>query len=94
MNRALRRYQQRVARVRTMRMLWCYFRRYHEWENPWRARNHLGAYFMRDPNWHTHQFDIEPARAQAQRLLKQVLSGEDPDSLNWPDYHKPHRYYW
>jgi len=35
-----------------------------------------------------------PARARVRHLESQVIHGEDPDDMVWPDGRKPHIYYW
>lgn len=95
MNRALRRYRNRVARVRLVRTLWEY------WgldslamRRPWQAINRMGSYLHREPGWHTHLNCIQPARAQSNALLHLLERGSDPERMEWPDYRKPHEYYW
>lgn len=39
-------------------------------------------------------FHTRPARARTRLLEQRILRGEDPDDLVWPDYRKPHIYYW
>jgi len=93
--KALRRWQQRVAAVRLRRFLWNNFTSDHVRLKPWRARNQLGAYLMRDPGPWLHQFVTRPARARSNQLLRAIERGRDPDGISgWPDYRKPHVYFW
>jgi hypothetical protein len=48
-----------------------------------------GAY----PHWWDRLHHTRPARRLATRLIKKALAfGEVAD--RWPDYRKPHKYYW
>jgi len=94
-NKALRRWQQHVARVRLRRFLWNNFTSDFVWRKPWRAENRLGQYLMRDPGRWLHQYVTRPARARSNGLLHQVERGLDPDQIaDWPDYRRPHVYFW
>jgi hypothetical protein len=93
--KALRRWQQRVARVRARRFLWESFTSDHVRLKPWRALNQMGAYLMRDPGSWKHARSIVPSRIDSNRLLHLIEQGLDPDVVRrWPDYHKPYSYYW
>lgn len=93
--RAVRRWQQHVARVRAQRFLWNNFTSDHVRRKPWRALNQIGAYLHRDPGSWLHIYVTRPARARSNRLLHQIERGFDPECLpGWPDYRKPHVYFW
>ncbi len=91
MNRALRRHQQRVARVRLVRTLWEFWGSdSHAMRKPWRAINRMGRYLMNDPAWHHHLHVIEPARIRSNALLHELQQGADPQMILWPDYRRAH----
>lgn len=79
MNRALRRYRDRVARVRAVRTLYV-FRgpRSYAMSRPWRAINRMGAYLYSEPGWHTHLYVIVPARRASSALLHELERVCDP----------------
>jgi hypothetical protein len=92
--RSVRRYQQRVARARRVRILL----RHGVWTSSrgrqpkiWRPLSRL---VMSEPGWWVHERVIQPARAKNRRLEWEVKRGHDPDSLIWPDCKRPHDYYW
>jgi hypothetical protein len=37
---------------------------------------------------------IVPARIDSRRLEHAIECGRDPDSVLWPDCHRPYPYYW
>ena len=94
MKRSVRRHQQRVARVRRVRILlrlwaWTLFS---YWQPKiWQA---LCRLVMNEPGWWVHERVILPARTKTHRLEREVQRGRDPDSLVWPDCKRPHDYYW
>lgn len=45
------------------------------------------------PHWWDRLHHTRPARAATRARLQQVLRGWSDDG-NWPDYRKPHIYYW
>jgi len=90
MSRSIRRHQIAVAKLRKLHILLQhmsleYVRR------PWRQ---TGRMVMNEPGYWTHEMTIQPARVRSQQLAQLVLRGADPDSFLWPDYKKPHVYYW
>jgi len=93
MNRSVRRYQQRVAKARRVRILishgaWASS----HWEPKiWRQ---LRRMVLNEPGWWVHQRIVVPARTETRRLEHQVKQGHEPDSVLWPDFKKPHVYYW
>jgi hypothetical protein len=101
MKRALRRYHQRVARARWVRIL----RTHGAWREPcpvfenewnwepkvWRPARKL---VMNEPGYWTHEMIIQPSRVRTNQLLQKVYQGVDAEGVVWPDYHKPHVYYW
>lgn len=97
MKRSLRRYQQRVAKVRRVRMFYNYFRFYGRiriLEQPWQAINRPGEWLMNNPGWWNHEMTVVPSRIHANRLLHRVKQGQDSDGMVWPDYRRPHIYFW
>jgi hypothetical protein len=94
MERSVRRYQQRVANARRVRILlrhgaWIQSRC---WElKIWRP---LCRLVMNEPGWWVHDHVIVPARVVTRRLEHEVERGRDPDLLLWPDCKRPHDYYW
>lgn len=92
--KSLRRWQQHVARVRARRFLWDTFTSDYVHAKPWRALNQIGAYLMRDPGYWLHEFVTRPARARSNHLLHDIERGIDPEGIVWPDYRRPHIYFW
>jgi hypothetical protein len=93
MNRALRRHQQRVAKFRRVRILigHGFFR----WQSPrqrqWQSLDRL---VMNEPGWWTHEWVIVPARIRSHQLEREIERGLDAERFLWPDYKRPHIYYW
>jgi len=94
MKRSVRRYQQRVAKARRVRIL----RRHGAWtrSSDWQPKiwQPLCRLVMNEPGWWVYERVIQPARIGTHRLEGEVKRGRDPDSLIWPDYSRPHDYYW
>lgn len=105
--RALRRHQQRVARLRHVRIVW----RTSPWEwngtpfhvvpepgwawpaRPWRQVSRCTM--NGEPKHWQYDFNIRPSRTRQSYLLRQLMRALDPEVIvNWPDYRKPHIYYW
>jgi len=89
MKRSIRRHQQQSAKLRRLRIVVSHCRFLPD--KPWKRTD---LFLMREPGWHTHEFVVRPARIHSNRELRFVELGRDPDSINWPDYRKPHVYYW
>jgi hypothetical protein len=89
MKRSIRRHQQQTAKLRRLHIFSVH------WgdipDKPWK-RSYIA--FLTEPGWHTHEFVVRPARVRSNRALRLVLLGRDPDDPYWPDYRKPHIYYW
>lgn len=107
--RALRRHQQHVARLRHVRIVWrsssWYWadRPFHVIEEPgwpwvWHRKpwQQVSRCTMSgEPKHWQYDFNIRPSRTRQSHLLRQVLMAVDPEVIvNWPDYRKPHIYYW
>jgi hypothetical protein len=98
MKRALRRHWQRVARARYVRILKAHGAWRTLWEDEWlwapkvwRAPRKL---MMNEPGFWTHETIIRPSRIRSNQLLQKVYQGLDVEGMVWPDYRKPHLYYW
>jgi hypothetical protein len=93
MNRALRRHQQRMARFRRVRILigHGFFRWRSGRQQKWKELSRL---VMNEPGWWTHEMVIAPSRIESHRLERQIERGLEPDLFLWPDYRRPHIYYW
>ena len=101
MKRALRRHQKQVAKARCIRILKMHgvwkthescFRGEWIWKlKPWRAISRL---VMSEPGWWCHERMVVPARIRSKRIEHVIKRGMDPDACDWPDYKKPHDYYW
>jgi hypothetical protein len=106
MNRALRRHQKKVARLRRVRIL-------RDAHGAWKPRSFMSPYSaetawgwepkvwrymcrlaMREPGWWTHERMIQPARIESHRMERHLERGLEPDLFIWPDYRKPKHYYW
>lgn len=103
MKRSIRRHQQRVAKLRRVRILRAHgaFRGYcgfgyvfPQWSGPDKPWATIGRQVMNDPGWWRHERSVVPARIATHRLEHLVNSGRDPDSLNWPNFRRPYAYYW
>jgi hypothetical protein len=112
--RALRRHQQRVARIRHIRIVW----QSHQWtwdgspfnsqpegphprrlwytparRRPWQQVSRCTM--NGEPKAWQYDFNIRPSRVRQNQLLRGIERGIDPDLVRrWPDYRKPHVYYW
>jgi len=109
--RALRRWQQHLARVRKTRVLLanrCYFtcrhigrvadgRYYYFWYYAENDRLHQPLKkLVMSPHraeWN-RTMHIRPARIASNQLERLIKMGRDPDTLHFPNYRKPHIYYW
>ena len=89
MKRSIRRHQQRVAKLRRMRILrvHCGFGALKPW-------GQLSRSVMNEPGWWRHERTIVPARIDTHRLEHAIVRGRDPDVVIWPDCQRPHPYYW
>lgn len=100
MKRALRRHQQRVAKLKLTWIASSHrWRRYDgepslAWELHWQSRNQIGRWVMNEPKCWRKEMHIRPSRSRANHRLKLVLNGREAESFLWPDYKKPHIYYW
>lgn len=112
MNRALRRHQQAVARLRHIHIIWL--------SHPWHWRGDRPYQVCEDPErpwaWYPRRkpwqqvsrctmrgepkawqkwTNLQPSRARQNHLLRGIRRGIDPETVpGWPDYRKPHQYYW
>jgi len=98
MARAYRRYKERVKRIRRINILsdahyWRYRYEFYDGKSMrlWRGYHKL---CMNTPNWWNHQYSIEPSRSKQNHQLKKVVLGYDSEGMVWPNYRKPHIYYW
>jgi hypothetical protein len=46
------------------------------------------------PKWWDVEYHTRPARIRSNGLLHLIERGVDSDVLHFPDYRKPHIYYW
>lgn len=101
--RAVRRWQQRVAKFRRIRQL--------KDRGAWVPRHgFVGALYYWQPKLWTPPGDLlmsesghkhwrkammtQPARAKEQHALRMVVLGRDADRMYWPDHKRPFIYYW
>jgi hypothetical protein len=72
------------------RLWWfsCDYRR-----KPWKQ---VSRYTMNgEPKHWQYDFNIRPSRTRQSQLVRLIERGLDPDVIGrWPDYRKPHIYYW
>lgn len=98
MKRALRRHRQRVAQARRVRILKTHGAWRKLWRDEWlwapKVWRQPCRLCMNEPNWWTHEMIIQPARVRSSQLLQRVSRGLDAEALAWPDYRRPHLYYW
>jgi len=112
MNRALRRYHARRAKLRKWHRIWRrsfikdadFENKVYVWKWPtyaaaggnsplhWWQRNH--SVFWPVPKCWDVEMHIRPARSRSNRLLHLIELGRDEESLHFPNYRKPHIYYW
>ncbi len=63
-----------------------------EIEKPWRIDI---VNYAKSPGWWRRLMITRPGRKEANALLRLVSRGMDADVVRrWPDYRKPHIYYW
>jgi len=100
MKRSIRRYHTRRVRVRLLRLHyevypgcltdWC--------GNPYPVHKILKdnpCWLAGEPKCWQKAYNLQPSRIRQNRLLRAIVRGIDPDSVRrWPDYRKPHVYYW
>lgn len=108
--RALRRHQQWVAKLRHVRIVWQSYpwpwqdtplnsviEAWH-WRPDYRRRpwQQISRYTMNgEPKAWQYDFNIRPSRTRQNQLLRKVARCvEFSDAAQWPDYRKPHIYYW
>ena len=54
-----------------------------------------GGQIMNDPAWWNHLYDIVPARRRTKALLDKIKKVPGVvDEIVFPDYKRPHIYYW
>jgi hypothetical protein len=102
MDRSLRRHHARRIKVRHARRLW-------DIEGDWIWRYQLEGWNQtRNKIWwpwfkltmrgYPKQWDVDfhirPARIRSNQLLHLIERGVPDDLLHFPDYRKPHIYYW
>jgi hypothetical protein len=55
----------------------------------------LGGQLMNDPNWWNHLYDIVPARRRTKALLDKIKKVPGvAEEIIFPDFKRPHIYYW
>lgn len=54
----------------------------------------IGDWMMKNPGWWNHEMTIVPSRIRANRLLQRVKHRQDSEGMIWPDYQRPHIYFW
>lgn len=100
MKRALRRYRARVEKARRVRILTTHgaWKRVRAWDDDWNwapdTWKEVGRHCMVEPGWWIHENVIQPSRIRSNQQLQLTLLGQDPEGTVWPDYRKPHLYYW
>ncbi|MBS0416692.1 MAG: hypothetical protein JSR66_03190 [Proteobacteria bacterium] len=103
MQRSIRRHQQRVAKLRRIRILrargafdgYCglgYITP--RWEGPDKPWAQMCRLVMNEPGWWRHLVAIVPARIDSHRLEHAIVRGRDADTVVWPDGRRPYPYYW
>lgn len=107
--RALRRHQQRVAKLRHARIVWrsCPWywdgTLFHTIPEPgWRWVWHRKPWqqvcrctMNGEPKHWQKVFNLQPSRIRQNQILRDMERGIDPDTVRrWPDYRRPHIYYW
>lgn len=107
--RALRRHQQWVAKLRHVRIIWAshewhwvrtplnsvpepfWWRNYRR--KPWQQVSRCTM--NGEPKSWQYDFNIRPSRTRQSHLLRKVKRCADfAEIAQWPDYRKPHIYYW
>jgi hypothetical protein len=92
MNRSTRRFHFRRVRTRLLRLHYvvsgtcCPARD---------ALKHSPFWISNEPKWWQRLHNLRPSRRQQKQMLHAIGRGLDPDAVGrWPDYRKPHIYYW
>jgi hypothetical protein len=106
MNRSKRFYQKKLVKVKQIRRIYedmsayersgsRYGRRYPgtRMDYFWMRWSLPFSYNSCPKSWNKH-YHIRPARVRSNQYEHLVEMGRDPDSLQWPNYRKPHIYYW
>lgn len=63
------------------------------WTRPWQQVSRCTM--NGEPKEWQYEFNLRPSRSRQNRLVREIERGMDPDVLGcWPDYRKPHIYYW
>jgi hypothetical protein len=107
--RALRRHQQWAAKLRHVRIIWRSDPWYWDgtpfavvpepgcawvWHRkPWQQVSRCTT--NGEPTHWQYDFNIRPSRTRQSQLLRKVLRCADfAEIAQWPDYRRPHIYYW
>ena len=91
MSRSFNRHTAVLARVRKHRILTFHWWRYFP-DKPWQDYRRL---CMNEPGWWTREFVTRPARVRSRHLCRLIELGTmNPEGIIWPDYRRPHVYYW
>lgn len=100
MKRSIRRYH--TLRVRT-RLLRLHYEVYPgclvDWDDSplplYKIVKRAPCWLGCEPRWWQKAHNLQPSRIRQNRLLHVVVRGSNPDAIpRWPDYRKPHNYYW
>jgi hypothetical protein len=101
--RAVRRWQQRVAKFRRIRQLkdsgaWTLRHNFVGaldcwWPELWKPVRDLVMSESGHKHWRKAMM-TQPARAKEHHALRMVLLGRDADRMYWPDHKRPFVYYW
>ncbi len=97
MDRGTRRHHAERVRIRKHRRLWVSENAKRLWQDGYRCRlwRPMHKLTMNGyPKWWDVAYHTRPARIRSNRLLHLIERGVDSDLLNFPDYRKPHIYYW
>jgi hypothetical protein len=103
MKRSIRRHQQRVAKLRRIRILrargafraWCGLGNVTpHWSGPDKPWAQMNSLIMNEPGWWRHEMAVVPGRIDIHRLEHAIQCGRDADSVIWPDCRRPYPYYW
>lgn len=89
--RAWNRHCARREKARKRHILRTHYRR-HSPRKPWQGYHRL---CMNEPGWWVREFVLRPARSRSRHLCQLIkIDRCDPDAAIWPDYRRPHVYYW
>jgi hypothetical protein len=96
MKRAERRHKSAMARKRREFLVLYWKTSPRPWwaDKIWKYRNNPRYSMYTTPSNWTNLNMIRPARRESKALCQLVEKGAESENMNWPNYKKPHIYFW